>query len=196
MQRIERSVFVFALSMCCHIYLPVVCAQSTPAITSTDTVEALLQAENKAIMQRVNATNRQSVAQGAANSQAALVNRELALLSVYGVSSDLRIDVKYGNFIYVGLTPGQKAGPLQVVSIDGVCAQLLISQEDHRPVRQCWSQLVANRQSMPSPAKSDPVQNTPLPSGMNLPSLPGVAGFLGLERGVIPSSLPLPSVPQ
>lgn len=195
MQKIKASVLVFALSACCHFNLSTAMAQVVPATTSTDTVEALLQAENKSIMNR-NMAAQQGAVQATPNAQAAPVNREVALLSVYGVLSDLRIDVKYGEFTYAGLAQGQKVGPLQVVSIDGACAQLLMSQEDRRTVRHCWSQLLANRQPATSPSKSEPVQNMPLPSGMNLPSLPGGAGFLGLARGVLPSPAPLPVVSQ
>ena len=193
MQRIKTSGLMFALSIWCYLNVSTAVAQVAPTITSTDTVEALLQAENKAIMQRVNATSLQGTVRGTLSPQAAAANRELALLSVYGVSSDLRVDVKYGDFIYAGITSGQKVGPLHVVSIDGVCVQFLMLQEDSRSVRQCWSQLLAHRQLTSSPSKSEPVQNAPLPSGMNLPSLPGVPGFLGLTRGVSSPSLPVVS---
>lgn len=193
MQRIKTSALAFTLSIWCYLNVPMAVAQVVPTITSTDTVEALLQAENKAIMQRANATSPQGTVQGTPNPQAAPVNRELALLSVYGVLSDLRVDVKYGDFIYAGIAPGQKVGPLHVVSIDGVCVQFLMLQENRRSVRQCWSQLQANRQPTSSPLKPEPVQNAPLPSGMNLPSLPGVSGLLGLARGVSSPSLPVVS---
>ncbi len=193
MPKIEVSMLIFALSIWGQASMSTVAAQAVPAITSADTVEALLQAENKSILQRVNATSPQSAAQATANAQTAPVNKEVALLSVYGVSSDLRVDVKYGDFIYAGLAPGQRVGPLQVVSIDGICAHLLMLQEAQRPVQQCWSLALANRQP-PSPSKPESVQNTPLPSGMNLPPLPGFSGFSGLPRGVSPgASLPVMS---
>lgn len=197
MQRIKTSALVVGLSVWCYLNVPIAEAQAVPAITSTDTVETLLRAENKAIIQRANATNSQGTAPVTPSPQVAPVNRELALLSVYGVSSDLRVDVKYGDFIYAGLAPGQKVGPLQVVSIDGVCVQLSMLQENRRSVRQCWAQPLANRQPTPQPPKSEPVQNAPLPNAMSLPSsLPGVSGFLGLTRGLTPSLPPLPVVPQ
>jgi hypothetical protein len=190
MPKIEVSMLIFALLMWSQTSTSTVSAQTAPAITSADTVEALLQAENKSIMQRANATSPQSAAQATVSAQTAPVNKEVALLSVYGVSSDLRIDVKYGDFIYAGLASGQRVGPLQVVSIDGICTQLLMLQEAQRPVQHCWSLALANRQP-PSPSKPESVQNTPLPSGMNLPSLPGFSGLPGLPRGVSPAaSLP------
>lgn len=195
MPKIEAFILICALSMWCPANTSTVAAQTAPAFTSAETVEALLQAENKSIMQRANGIGQQAgVVQATDKTQTAPVNREVALLSVYGVSSDLRIDVKHGDSIYPGLTRGQKAGPFQVVSIDGLCVELLMLQEAERLVQHCWSLPSAKSQS-PSPSKSEPAQNAPLPSGMNLPSLSGFTGLPGLPRGVNPAAS-LPAMSQ
>jgi hypothetical protein len=183
MPKIKAAVFMTALSVWVHAHAA---GQTSPIVTSTDTVEALLQAENKSIMNRANPASQSATAPAAA-AQEVIVKKEIVLLSVYGFSSDLRVDVKYGDSVFVGLVAGQKVGPLQVVSIEGVCAQLLVeSQLRQQPTRYCWSLSSPTSKATP-PARPELVQNPPLPSGMGLPSLPtlpGMSGLLGLARGV------------
>jgi hypothetical protein len=194
MPKINAAIGALVFAIWCLVHPVMARAEPAPFSTSTETVEALLQAENKSILQRANVSTQHGVVQTATNTQPAPVNRELALLSVYGVLSDLRIDVKYGDFIYAGLAKGQRMGPLEVVSIDGTCVQLLMLQEDHRPVRYCWSLTAASREPAPVPAaRPEPLKNAPLPPGMNLPSLPGVSGLLGLIPSATPTA-PLPAV--
>lgn len=182
MPKIKAAVLVATL--CVYAYAHAA-GQTLPNVTSADTVEALLQAENKAIMNRANPTSQPAAAQ--ASAQEVIVKKEVVLLSVYGFSSDLRVDVKYGDSVFVGLVAGQKVGSLQVLSIEGVCAQLLVeSLLRQQPTRHCWSLSSATAKTTPT-AMPEPVQNAPLPTGMGLPSLPalpGMSSLLGLARGV------------
>ena len=179
-------------------------AQSAPAASSLETVDALLQAENQSILQRAMLPGLTVPGSGpsvpSASAAAASAPRELSLLAVYGVSPDLRIDLRYGDSVVTGLRAGQREGPLHVVSIEGTCARLVLSSPQGRhALRPCWS-WSGGVSPAASPAQLEAARTTPQSPELNLPSLPMVPGLLGLMRGVSGDkparALPAPAITQ
>ncbi|WP_143474172.1 hypothetical protein [Limnohabitans sp. JirII-31] len=143
-------------------------AQTGTVMTSAQTVEALLQAENKAVFERANPASAPAQARQIAASEV-----ELTLLSVYGLGSELQVDLKYGDLRFKRLVVGDHAGPWVVAAIHGMCVDLVGADALKNKTRQvvCWtlSASVDPRPSVaPSPAGALPVgapPTGPLPTG-------------------------------
>lgn len=84
-----------------------------PAPTSTQTVDALLQAENKSVYERENPP-RQTVRK----------NFDMAVQSIYGSESNMRADLMIGEKLQAGLSVGDKVGQYEIGLIEGRCVSL------------------------------------------------------------------------
>lgn len=137
-------------------------AQTGTVMTSAQTVEALLQAENKAVFERANPASAPAQARQISPSEV-----ELTLLSVYGLGSQLQVDVKYGDLRFKRLVVGDHAGPWVVAAIHGMCVDLVGADALKDKTRQvCWT-LSASVDAPPPtgalPAGAPPTG--PLPTG-------------------------------
>lgn len=137
-------------------------AQTGTVMTSAQTVEALLQAENKSVFERANPASAPAQARQVAPSDV-----ELSLLSVYGLGAELQVDVKYGDLRFKRLVVGDHAGPWVVASIHGMCVDLVGADALKNKTRQvCWT-LSASVDAPPAvaplPAGAPPTG--PLPTG-------------------------------
>jgi len=189
MPKIKTPAWACALAVVGGVSVSVfsVMAQSAPAPSSLETVDALLQAENQSVLQRAVPSGQNAAGSAisalTAPAPTAPGPRELSVLSVYGLSSDLRIDLLYGDTVITGLRNGQRAGPVQVVAIEGACARLVVSAAHGRQeVRPCWS-VYGAVPPMAGAAKPEAVRNPPVATDIHLPSLPMVPSVLGLMRG-------------
>jgi hypothetical protein len=142
-------------------------AQTGTMMTSAQTVEALLQAENKAVFERANPASAPAQARQIAPSEV-----ELTLLSVYGLGSELQVDVKYGDLRFKRLVVGDHAGPWVVAAIHGMCVDLVGADALKNKTRQvCWTlsaSVDAPPSVAPSPAGALPAGASPtgpLPTG-------------------------------
>ena len=196
MPRIDPSEGLRALAMLGCLAMCSAIAQPKSAPSSLETVDALLQAENQSILQRAAATSPQApgtaTSAQAAPATVAPVQQELSVLSVYGLSSDLRVDLRHGDAGMTGLRKGQRAGPVQVVAIEGACARLVVSgSQGRQEVRPCWSMYGA---STTGATKPESARNTPAAPDINAPVLPMAPSLLDLARGAFgnkPAPVPL-----
>ena len=182
MPRIDAPRWTRVWALCLCVCVCNVQTQATAQVAnSLATVDALLQAENQALVLRATSAASQISGQAIAQ-QAKPVSSELTLLSVYGFAPHLRIDVRFGDAVMTGLGAGQREGGIEVQSIEGVCARLVVTWHAGRQtLRPCWSPPAAVQPSS-SVAKSESQQNMPLPSDIRWPSLPMAPNWAGLAR--------------
>jgi hypothetical protein len=156
------------------------------APTSSQTVDALLQAENKSVYERENPP-RQTVRK----------NFDMTVQSIYGSESNMRADLMIGEKLQAGLSVGDKVGQYEIGLIEGRCVSLYPARSARersrsaltqaslsggeefikpklkgKPTQLCWSVPVqATAPAAMSPAT--PMQgfypNAPLPAALVVP---------------------------
>lgn len=100
---------------------------------SVQTVQALLDAENKAIIDKLKAiSDAMSPPKPPVEKKAAVKKGPASFNvgSVYGPTNNIKTDVVYEGKSFTGIAPGAQVGPCKVSQIRGVCVSLIASSVD------------------------------------------------------------------